>query len=224
MTDKRISTSTKILDRIRQAPISTVWTPGDFLDLGSSREAVEKALQRMATKQKLRRIDWGLYDQFRINNLTGQPAAPDYHKVIDAVSRRDQVRLLLDGMTAANDLGLTNAVPGKVIIHTDARLRSIKVEQLNIQFKMTSASKLYWAGRPAMRVVQSLYWLRDTLNVDSLDNEQIIHNKLVRILQDPDQGLIIRDDLILGLHTVPTWMQDWIRNLLTHVNPLNFEE
>lgn len=217
MTDQRISTSTKILDRIRQAPLSTVWTPGDFLDLGSSREAVEKALQRMVIRQKLRRINWGLYDQLRINDLTGQPAAPDYHKVIDAVSHRDQARLLLDGITAANDLGLTNAVPAKVIVHTDARLRPITIGQLSIQFKITSARKLYWAGRPAMRVVQSLYWLRDTLNADSLDNHQIIQNKLVRILQDPNQGPLIRDDLILGLHTLPTWMQDWVRSLLTHI-------
>ena len=224
MTNKRIFTSSKILDRISQAPISTVWTPGDFLDLGSSREAVEKVLQRMVTTQKLRRINWGLYDQLRINDLTGKHAAPDYHKVIDAIGRRDQVRLLVDGMTAANDLGLTNAVPGKVIVHTDARLRSIKVGQLNIHFKMTAASKLYWANRPAMRVVQSLYWLRDTLNVGSLDNDMLIHNKLLRLLQDPDQGLVIRNDLISGLNSLPTWMQDWIRNLLSQINPHNFKE
>ena len=34
---------------------------------------------------------------------------------------------------------------------------------LTLQFKLTAPSKLDWAGRPAMRVVQALYWLRDGL-------------------------------------------------------------
>lgn len=66
-------------------------------------------------------------------------------------------------MTAANDLGLTDAVPGRVIIHTDARRRSIQLDNLSIEFKLTAPSRLYRAGRPTMRVVQALYWLKDTL-------------------------------------------------------------
>ena len=38
-----------------------VWTPVDFLDL-SSRDAVDKTLQRLAQAGQLRRIDRGLYD------------------------------------------------------------------------------------------------------------------------------------------------------------------
>ena len=208
--------SLAILQRIHQDVISKVWTPGDFLDLGTQ-DAVRKTLQRLVLRQALRRIDRGLYDQLRINTLTGQLAAPDYQMVIDAIGRRDQVRLLLDGMSAANDLGLTNAVPGKVIVHTDARLRSIKLDQLTIQFKLTAPSKLYWADRPAMRVIQSLYWLRDSLKIGSLQDENIIQNKLLRLLQDHKQGPVIREDLFCGLHTLPSWMQDWIRHLLEQV-------
>ncbi len=133
-----------------------------ILDLGG-RDAVDKTLQRMVASNDLRRIDRGLYDQPRMNALTGHPTAPDYRSVIDAVGRRDQVRVLIDGMTAANDLGLTNAVPGQVIVHTDGRLRPIVLDKLSLKFKLTAPSKLYWAGRPAMRVVQALYWLRDGL-------------------------------------------------------------
>jgi uncharacterized protein DUF6088 len=71
-----------------------------------------KVLQRLAQAGQLRRIDRGLYDTPRVNPLTKKPAVPDYYRqVIDAVARRDQVRMLVDGMTAANDLGLTTAVP-----------------------------------------------------------------------------------------------------------------
>lgn len=203
----------QVMQRISQAPAAKVWTPVDFLDLGS-RDAVDKTLQRMVAGNDLRRIDRGLYDQPRVNSLTGQPTAPDYRSVIDAVGRRDQVRVLVDGMTAANDLGLTNAVPGQVIVHTDGRLRPIKLGNLILQFKLTAPSKLYWAGHPAMRVVQALYWLRDGLKSGAQVDQDAIQAKLIRLLQDSRQGSAIRDDLRSGLHTVPSWMQRWIRELL----------
>ena len=79
----------------------------------ASRDAVEKALQRLTKAESLRRIDRGIYDQPGFNKLTQKPNPPDPRSVIDAVGRRDQTRMLVDGMTAANDLGLTDAVPSK---------------------------------------------------------------------------------------------------------------
>ncbi len=202
----------QVMSRITQAPATKVWTPGDFLDLGK-RDAVDKALQRLVVADTLRRVDRGLYDKPRINALTRRATSPDYRSVIDAVGRRDQVRLLIDGMTAANDLGLTNAVPGQVIVHTDGRLRSIKLDNMTVQFKVTAPSKLYWAGRPAMKIVQALYWLRDAIRTSSID-QNIIQAKLSRLLQDP-QSNAIKDDLLAGLYTVPVWMQQWVKELLT---------
>jgi hypothetical protein len=182
------------------------------------RDAIDKVLQRLVNSQELRRIDRGLYDRPRINLLTGQYDAPDYRCVVDAVSRRDQVRILLDGMTCANDLGLTNAVPGQVVIHTEGQLRPIKLGALTIQFKITAPSKLYWASRPAMRMVQALYWLHDELKNNSTMDQRGIRNKLIQLLQMPQQGSLIKADLLSGLHTLPLWMQQWLRDLLDHVN------
>jgi len=206
----------QVAERISGAPTSKVWTPTDFLDLGQ-RDAVDKTLQRMVASHALRRIDRGLYDQPRTNQLTGRAAVADYMSVIDAVGRRDQVRILPDGMAAANDLGLTNAVPGQVIIHTDGRLRPIVLDNLTIQFKLTAPSKLFWAGRPAMRIVQSLYWLRDELKSSDATDTSVISAKLRRILTDPKAALV-RDDLVSGLNTLPSWMQNWIRQLLLNVD------
>ncbi len=50
--------------------------------------------------------------------------------------------MLVDGLTAANDLGLTTAVPARIVVHTDARRRSIQVGRLVIDFKQTAPSKL----------------------------------------------------------------------------------
>jgi len=204
-----------VTQRMADAPTSKVWTPTDFLDLGQ-RAAVDKTLQRMVASATLRRIERGLYDQPRANTLTGQVAVADYRSVIDAIGRRDQVRLMVDGMTAANDLGLTNAVPGQVIVHTDGRLRPIVLGQLTLQFKLTAPSKLFWAERPAMRIVQSLYWLRDELKSIDTTSQSSIRAKLTSILSDPNAALV-KDDLVSGLNTLPAWMQSWIRELLANV-------
>ena len=198
-----------IADRVTAGPPAQVWTPVDFLDLGS-RDAVDKALQRLARASRLRRIDRGLYDTPRINRLTKKPAVPDYRQIIDALARRDQVRMLVDGLTAANDLGLTTAVPSRVVIHTDARRRAIHLDRLTIDFKRTAPSKLYWAGRPAMRIVQALHWLKDTLPTD----RGRIVARLSSILADPRYGTDLRDDLRAGLATLPAWIQEIVRELL----------
>jgi len=214
MIDRKSNpTSLCVLQRIQQGPNTQVWTPQDFFDLGNY-DSIKKSLQRLVNNKKLRRIDRGLYDQYRINSLTGQLAPPDYRMIINAIIRRDNIRILVDGLTAANELGLTNAVPAKVVVHTDARLQPIQLDKLIIQFKLTAPSKLYWAGHPAMRLIQALYWLRDGLKKGSLIDEKIIQIKILQLLQTPKQGDIMLDDLKQGLHAIPFWMQNWISNLL----------
>jgi len=199
----------RVLNRVSQRTPGDVWTPSDFLDLGS-RSAVDKALQRLAKSHAIRRIDRGLYDAPQNNKLTGKLTNPDYAAIIDAVGRRDQARLLVDGLTAANQLGLTNAVPARVTVHTDARIRPIQLGNLTISFKLTAPSRLYWAGRPAMRIVQALHWLRDLAKSD----EHSILGRLKAILNDPAEGAAIRDDLHAGMHTLPQWMRELVSDLL----------
>lgn len=198
-----------ILDRMMRDKSIRVWTPNDFLDLGA-RSAIDKALQRLALSGNIRRIDRGLYDIPRVNSLTGKPSTPDYTAIIDAVTRREKARFLPDGITAANQLGLTDAVPAKVTVHTDARLRPIHLDKLLIDFKLTAPSRLYWAGRPPMRIVQALHWLHDMLPADG----DSILKRIRKILDDPKQGKVIRDDLRSGLDALPTWMRDLVTRLL----------
>ena len=197
----------QILDRVDRGVPGAVWTPSDFLDF-TNRDAVDKTLQRLVKWSSLRRIDRGLYDKPRYNGLTQQDSPADPKAVIDAVARRDQIRVLVDAMTAANDLGLTNAVPAKTIVHSDARAKAIKLGNLTITFKQTAPSKLYSAGRPAMRIVQALHWLRDTMISD--DNSQWL-DRLTKLLKDSVHGAVLRNDLADGMSTLPSWMQELLR-------------
>lgn len=186
-----------------------VWVPNDFAHLGS-RNTINKTLQRMVQAGDLRRIERGLYDRPNFNSLVKRSTVQDYRAVLDALARRDQLRMLVDGMTAAKDLGLTDAVPTRVTIHTDARRRSITLDNLVIEFRRTAPSRLYWAGRPAMRVVQALHWLKDTLGTDRAR----VLARLTQVLADATHGEEIFDDLLQGFSTLPAWMQDFVRELL----------
>jgi len=196
--------------RIDNAP-RQVWTPADFADIGG-RAAVDKALQRMVTSGQLRRIQRGLYDKPSQNALTGKTSAPDYRAVIDAISRRDQVRWLIDGMTAANTLGLTNAVPARIEVLVDARLRPVSLGNLKIVFKQAAPRRMYWAGRPGMYLVQALHWLHDTMS-DDVEREAV-RKTVRRMLADKETGPTLLDDLKGGLSAMPIWMQEILRGPL----------
>lgn len=199
----------QILSRI-DTETAAVWTPVDFLDLGA-RAAVDKALQRLVADGDIRRLDRGLYDRPKLNSLTNKPSTPLSRAIIDAVARRDQARVVIDGMTAANDLGLTTAVPAQVTVLTDARLRPLQLGPQQIRFRQAAPSRLYWAGRPAMRVVQALYWLHDVLPAD----QPVIVKRLRDLLAHNNRGPEIAADLRAGLSAMPIWMQSIVRGLLT---------
>jgi hypothetical protein len=134
----------QILDRI-DAHMAAVWTPVDFLDLGA-RPSVDKTLQRLAAGGDIRRLARGLYDRPKLNSLTKAPSVPQTRAIVEALARRDQARFVIDGMTAANDLGLTTAVPAQVTVLTDARLRPLQLGAQQIRFRQAAPSRLYWAG------------------------------------------------------------------------------
>jgi hypothetical protein len=211
MVDAPSDLKAAVLQRVRQDKPRKVWTPADFLDLGS-RDAVDKALQRLTKAEQLRRIDRGLYDQPGFNKLTQKPNPPDPRSVIEALGRRDQVRMLVDGMTAANDLGLTDAVPAKIVVHSDARRRALQLGKVTISFRPTAASKLFWAGRPAMRVVQALHWMRDLLAREGEADR--VRRALCKLLDDPAAGPTLRADLLDGMTTLPTWMRVFLKTVL----------
>ena len=96
-------------------------------------------------------------------------------------------------MTAANDLGLTNAVPAKIEFLVDGRFKPIKLGNQELVFKHAAPSRLHWAGRPGMRVVQALHWLRDVL----ADDEETARSAefLNRLFENGKTGREISDDL-----------------------------
>jgi len=212
MPDPTSDTLDRIYDRIAQAAPAGVWSRADFLDIGTP-NAVEKALQRLKLRGDIRRPYRGLYDKPSIGKLTGKMVFPPRASFIDAIARRDKLRVLVDGMTAANDLGLTTAVPARSTIYADTYPRTIEIEAsagdpkaakpvvYKLDFKRIAAKTAFWAGRPAMRVVQALAWFRDEKSsFDAAVNGIVRH-----LSRDPNRQKVA-EDLRDSIHAVPAWM------------------
>ncbi len=209
MRGPALNLKTAIANRMADRSPFSAWTPTDFIDLGS-REAVDQALHRLARAGAIRRVLRGLYDKPKLNKLTGKTTNPDPRAIIDALARRDKYRMIVDGITAANDLGLSDAVPARIVVHTDGRLKPLELGNLKIDFRKTAPSKLYWAGRPAMRVVQALHWLKDTLPRE----HPRVKKRLGAIFAEPAHGPAILADLREGATALPEWMRSFLRDIV----------
>ncbi len=198
-----MTTHDRILRRTRaHGPGNWVYTPKDFLDLGT-RAAIDQALARLALAGQLRRIGHGLYDLPRFNKLLGRVAAPGLQQVVDALARRDNIRIMRDGIGAANDLGLTNAVPARVSYVTDGRGRIVKAGGWEIRLRHASPKLMQWAGRPGAPIVQALLWLgpRNASDPQTL-------KRLARVSD------AIKRDLADGIDSLPGWALPIAQNII----------
>ena len=177
-------------------------TPKDFLDLGS-REAVDQALSRLVKAGKLRRIGHGLYDMPRFSDVLNRPAPVDMDTAISGLARRDGVRIMPDGLEAANRLGLTNAVPAKASYVTDGPSRTVKIDGRTVQFRHASPRVMLWAGRPAAPVALALRWLGSEAAADA---------QVVSILRRrlPDK---VKRDLRKNISDLPGWAAPLARSV-----------
>ena len=179
-----------------------VCTPKDFLDLGS-REAVDQALSRLVKAGQLRRVGHGLYDMPRFSNVLKRPAPVDLDAAIAALARRDGVRIMPDGLVAANQLGLTNAVPAKVSFVTDGHSRTLKIDGRTVRFRHAGPSVMQWAGKPAAPVVQALRWL----GPDAAADAEVV-STLSRCLPDD-----VKLDLLKNSRDLPGWALPLARDI-----------
>ena len=196
------SLATKIMRRINgHGRGNWVCTPKDFLDLGN-RAAVDRALSRLVEDHTLRRIGRGLYDLPRTSDLLDRPVPPNLDVAVGAIARRDRLQILPDGIVAAHELGLTNAVPVRNSYATDGASRVLKVGGRTVQLQSASPEIMRWADRPGVRAIQALYWLGKDAASDPMVVEILRSN-----LPAP-----VKVDLMQDVDTLPFWMAKIVRS------------
>jgi hypothetical protein len=194
----------KILTRLQdQVGAMPVYTVRDFLDVGS-RDAVDQALTRLVKDGSVLRVGRGLYAIPRFNALLQRrvPFNPDV--LVVAIARRDNLKVMPGGLTAAHRLGLTNAVPAKVEYATDGASRVVEADGWQIQLRHTPPRIMRWADRPAGVVVQALNWL----------GKDLIHDSATLAALGQRLPDVVKQDLATDMGSLPGWMVGPVSRLL----------
>lgn len=194
------SIDAKILSRIYGSKRGSVFTPGDFLDLGN-RSAVDLVLHRLVKRQVLRRLARGIYDHPRTHPVLGT-LSPDIQKVAKALAGKDRLRFQPAGAYAANLLGLSEQVPAKIVFLTDGSTRTVKIGKLEIHLRRTTPRNMAAAGKLSGLLIQAFR----SLGEQHITAKRMAHLK--RVLPEKERRKLLKD-----LPLAPTWMHPLFREL-----------
>lgn len=194
------SLDTRLTRVVKASPPGTVFTPRDFVTLGSPR-AIAKSLERLVKRQELRRLARGLYDKPRRDDLFGL-LWPSPDAVIKAITEKDRIRVQPAGAYAANLLGLSEQVPAKIVLLTDGRSRTVKAGPMRISLKGTTPRNMAASGRLAGLLIQAFKSLGarhiEPWHVERL-KKTVPREERVKLLEDLDLA--------------PAWMRPWFLEL-----------
>lgn len=182
-----------------------VFTPKDFLDLGS-RAAVDQALSRLARSGTIRRLRRGLYDYPKVSPRLGALSAVPAD-VAKAIARTTKSRVWAGGAQAANALGLSTQVAARPVFATDGPSRRVTFGRQTV----------------VLRHVSSKYVVKDlgaTLAIQALRHlgPRVIDQTHIAALVN---GLSPKSKSALGdaIGQVPDWMVPVIRQVVGASKP-----
>ena len=190
-----------ILERIRSADRGEVFTPKDFLDMGT-RYAIDQALTRLVRSADILRLGRGLYYYPRTNPRLGIPLSPDVDQIAQAIGRRTGSRMVPTGAVAANLFGLSTQVPAKFVYLSNGRSRRLRIGKIEIQIKHVGPKELPPGNQTSAMVFQALRYL----GKDAVDAQVIA--KLKAVLPAKQKRELIQD----ALYTTD-WIADVVRQI-----------
>jgi hypothetical protein len=204
------SVAASVLKRIPVHGRGWVFTPRDFLALGT-RRAVDRALARLTQDQTIRRLAQGLYDYPRVHKKLGV-LAPNPDDVATVVAAKTGSRVQVSGARAANLLGLTDQVPAQLVYLTDGPARRVKIGAQTIQLKTARPSRFPGAGTPAGLALQAIRAVGP-----SADKAKVVR-QLSRALSARDGAQLAK-----LIQHAPAWSHEIIRRLKGTTAPAGAE-
>lgn len=134
-----------------------VFTPHHFNDLGSY-TGVRTALSRLQKERIIRRVSQGIYDYPRIDETLGI-LSPPVEAVARAIAEKNGAKIQPTGAYAANLIGLSEQVPGRVVFLTDGPIGKVKIKKLEVTFRKTTVKNMHAAGSREALVIQAFKFM-----------------------------------------------------------------
>lgn len=182
------------------------FTPKHFLDIGSD-ASVRKALSELQKQKIIRRIAQGLYDYPREHKVLGM-VAPNIDVVAKAIAEKNGAKIQPSGAYAANLIGLSEQVPGRVVFLTDGPPKKLKIGKLEILFKQATVKNMFATGTREALVIQAFKFMgRDQIDSTMLETTKRFLRRVKRV------------DLEKNIRFAP----DWIRSMLLDLIKVSHE-
>lgn len=183
-----------------------VFTPKHFQNLGSS-SAIDSTLRRLRAEGGIRQLARGLYDYPALDPQLGL-LTPTADAIARALVVRDAIRLQPSGAYAANQLGLSEQVPSRIVFLTDGPARKVKIGKREIILQHTIPRNMATAGRKSGTLIQALRYL------GQVQIDERVLGILRRHVTEGDRATL-RKDL---LHA-PAWIADLLLPLTETSSP-----
>ena len=194
-------TINKVKSRIFGHGRGWVFSPRHFSDLGSD-SAVRTALSRLQKEGIIRRIAQGIYDFPRSHKSLGL-LSPTVEFVARAFAEKNAAQIQASGAYAANLIGLSEQVPGKVVFLTDGPSGRVTIEKLKISFRKTTVRNMYAAGSKEALVIQAFKFMKEQ-NIDRI----MLKTTKKFLLGTP------RKKLEKNLKFAPSWIRELLFDLM----------
>lgn len=132
-----MSFTDKIKFAINKKGRGWVFTPRDFVNICSVR-TINVILGRLALRNEIRNLGWGLYDLPVFNKETEQYKNPELHAVIRAIEIQLGELLQFSGEYACLLLGLSKSMPAGITYLSTEKSRVVNAAGYKINIRKTS--------------------------------------------------------------------------------------
>lgn len=197
----RPSVELLVKNRIMEHGRGWCFTPMHFLDLGSE-ASIRKALSHLQQQYIIRRLIQGVYDYPKTHDLLGT-IPPDLNEVANAIAEKNGVQIQPAGAHAANLVGFSTQVPGRIIFLTEGPSRKVKIGSQEIIFKKTTKKIMSSAGTREGLLIQAL----KNLGKDHID--QIARAQIAKFLKDSTEKEIRKN-----MKFAPAWIRALVFEIL----------
>lgn len=179
------------------------WTfsPKDLAGLGPA-ETVHVVLHRLEKKGNIRRVTQGLYDLPRYSRLLKQNLSPDIDQAAHALARKFGWRIIPNGNSILNMMGISTQVPARYEYLSDGPSRKFWVSGTELTFRKVASKEASFKYSESALIVHGLR----ALGSNTIDDRAI--EKMRAWLPASTRRKVLGDT-----RNVTKWIYDAIRKI-----------
>lgn len=186
--------------RIETLPEDSVIFRSDFPEYHA--EFVGATLAELTEEGVLLRLAHGIYAKPRKSRFGA--VLPSVEKIVQAIAKRDNAKVIPSGMTALNVLGLSTQVPMNYTYMTTGSERIVNLANQQISLKRGVPKNFCYTTRLGSLMVQAL----KSLKKENIGREEL---QTIRTLIDkePEKEALAKD-----VDRMPAWMKRILKPML----------